>query len=86
MDCSPFLNWDEEDLDSEDDQAVVFQALVATLKSHPTLDRCSAKVHLTLVKANMIPQLIHALNPHSLSFAEAVDIHLNLMKTIDYRI
>ncbi|KAK2950655.1 hypothetical protein BLNAU_14326 [Blattamonas nauphoetae] len=43
---------------------------------------CSAKGRIALVKADLIPQLIITLNPHSLSFTEAVDININLMKTI----
>ncbi|KAK2958143.1 hypothetical protein BLNAU_6847 [Blattamonas nauphoetae] len=38
MDCSPFLNWDEEKLESESENAVVFQSLVATMKLQPALD------------------------------------------------
>ncbi|KAK2942377.1 hypothetical protein BLNAU_22720 [Blattamonas nauphoetae] len=45
---------------------------------------CSPKVHLALVKADLIPQLINTLNPQSLPFAETVDLHANLMKTITY--
>ncbi|KAK2951595.1 hypothetical protein BLNAU_13479 [Blattamonas nauphoetae] len=36
--CSPFLNWNEEDIETEDKQAVVFRSLVATVKSQPALD------------------------------------------------
>ncbi|KAK2943641.1 hypothetical protein BLNAU_21431 [Blattamonas nauphoetae] len=43
----------------------------------------STKVQLALANADLIPQLIHNLNPLSLSFTEAVDIHTNLMKTIN---
>ncbi|KAK2963372.1 hypothetical protein BLNAU_1906 [Blattamonas nauphoetae] len=43
---------------------------------------CSAKVQLSLVKADLIPQLINALNPQSLSFAETKDINLHLMRII----
>ncbi|KAK2961560.1 hypothetical protein BLNAU_3358 [Blattamonas nauphoetae] len=43
---------------------------------------CSAKVRLALVKADVIPQLIMTLNPQSLSFAEAVDIHTWLIQII----
>ncbi|KAK2950445.1 hypothetical protein BLNAU_14563 [Blattamonas nauphoetae] len=45
-------------------------------------DWCSAKFNLTLVKADLIPQLINTLNPLSLSFAKAADIHICLMKII----
>ncbi|KAK2953981.1 hypothetical protein BLNAU_11083 [Blattamonas nauphoetae] len=37
-DCSPFLNWDGETITSEDEQAVIFRSLVATLKLQPALD------------------------------------------------
>ncbi|KAK2945541.1 hypothetical protein BLNAU_19539 [Blattamonas nauphoetae] len=46
------------------------------------IDWCSDKVHLPLVKADLIPQLILLLNPLSLSFAEAVDIHACLISII----
>ncbi|KAK2951654.1 hypothetical protein BLNAU_13393 [Blattamonas nauphoetae] len=53
-----------------------------------TLERivatCSLKVRLTLVKADLFPQLINALNPLSLSFAEAIDIHTCLISTISW--
>ncbi|KAK2953982.1 hypothetical protein BLNAU_11084 [Blattamonas nauphoetae] len=37
-DCSPFLNWTEDTLDSEEKKAVVFRSLVATVKLQPVLD------------------------------------------------
>ncbi|KAK2952721.1 hypothetical protein BLNAU_12370 [Blattamonas nauphoetae] len=37
-DCSSFLNWSEENLDSFDDAVVVFRSLVATVKLQPVLD------------------------------------------------
>ncbi|KAK2942661.1 hypothetical protein BLNAU_22422 [Blattamonas nauphoetae] len=36
--CSPFLNWNEEPLESESEQAVVFWSLVATVQLQPSLD------------------------------------------------
>ncbi|KAK2957636.1 hypothetical protein BLNAU_7535 [Blattamonas nauphoetae] len=149
--CSPFLNWKEEDLESEQETVRIFQSLVATVKLQPALDvsleakavnflksldpkvqksaevflnshgrttdesltnfiqsigvlisstsqgitiaavkilrllisLCSPKVLLALVKADLIPQLIASLNPLILPFAEAVDIHLYLMKSIN---
>ncbi|KAK2949846.1 hypothetical protein BLNAU_15241 [Blattamonas nauphoetae] len=149
-DCSAFLNWNEEELESVQEKAIVFPSLVATVKSQPALDdsleakavnvlesmswddeesadaflstfasesgdsstvfvQCivvlissasktitttamemfdnlitnsSARVHYTLVQADLIPQLIFTLNPRSLSFAEAVDIHIHLLKII----
>ncbi|KAK2946409.1 hypothetical protein BLNAU_18660 [Blattamonas nauphoetae] len=36
--CSPFLNWDGETLTSEHKQGVLFQSLVATIKSQPALN------------------------------------------------
>ncbi|KAK2950453.1 hypothetical protein BLNAU_14571 [Blattamonas nauphoetae] len=47
---------------------------------------CSATVHFPLVKSDLIPQLISLLNPLSLSFAEAVDIHTYLISIISYSI
>ncbi|KAK2957528.1 hypothetical protein BLNAU_7427 [Blattamonas nauphoetae] len=150
MDCSPFLNWNENQSESEKEKAVVYRSLVATVKSQPALDVsleakavkflesvvlhgresvdrflfslgrtadesltnfvhwisvlftstsqvintaavkmletlvrwCSPKVRLALVQADLIPQLFTSLNPLSLSFDEAADIHVNLMKTI----
>ncbi|KAK2951658.1 hypothetical protein BLNAU_13397 [Blattamonas nauphoetae] len=40
---------------------------------------CSQKTNLALVKADLIPQLINTLNPHSLLFAGAVDINFYLL-------
>ncbi|KAK2959681.1 hypothetical protein BLNAU_5458 [Blattamonas nauphoetae] len=55
----------------------------AAMKMVKTLIRsCSTNVVLTLVRANLIPKLILALNPPSLSFTQAVDIHINLMATM----
>ncbi|KAK2950827.1 hypothetical protein BLNAU_14245 [Blattamonas nauphoetae] len=150
MDCSPFLNFDEEELKTESEKTVIFRSLVATLKIQPQLDAaleakavkvlesvdladdkstdafltsfasrsdeslnafvqsivvllssantaittatmemldqlilmCSAKVHLALVNTDLIPQIIISLHPLSLSFAEAVDIHINLMNSL----
>ncbi|KAK2958146.1 hypothetical protein BLNAU_6850 [Blattamonas nauphoetae] len=152
MDCSPFLNWKEETFESEDDQAVVFRSLVATVKLQAKLDvsleakavhflesvhpedkqsvdaflrglasisdnslasftqsigvlfstpsltiikaamkmlvnliwRCSEKVRLGLVKADLNPQIIFTLHPLSLSFTEAVNIHTYLISTITF--
>ncbi|KAK2954361.1 hypothetical protein BLNAU_10693 [Blattamonas nauphoetae] len=44
---------------------------------------CSAHIRLALVKADLIPRLFIALNPLSLSFAEAADIHTYLMSIFD---
>ncbi|KAK2963586.1 putative Protein kinase domain containing protein [Blattamonas nauphoetae] len=43
---------------------------------------CSPQVRLALVRADLFPQLITALNPQSHSFSEAVDIHTNLLSSI----
>ncbi|KAK2942016.1 hypothetical protein BLNAU_23055 [Blattamonas nauphoetae] len=43
---------------------------------------CSPHVRITLVKTDLIPQIIVTLNPLSLSFSEALDIHTNLMSII----
>ncbi|KAK2959576.1 hypothetical protein BLNAU_5354 [Blattamonas nauphoetae] len=45
---------------------------------------CSLKLHLALVNANLIPQLIDSLNPQSLSLTEAVDIHTSFMGIISH--
>ncbi|KAK2940443.1 hypothetical protein BLNAU_24644 [Blattamonas nauphoetae] len=44
----------------------------------------SASVRHALVKADLIHQLINTLNPQSLSFEEAEDIHINIMAIIDH--
>ncbi|KAK2957612.1 hypothetical protein BLNAU_7511 [Blattamonas nauphoetae] len=41
---------------------------------------CSPKDRLALVQADLVPQLITTLNPQSLFFAEALDIHIHLMR------
>ncbi|KAK2954256.1 hypothetical protein BLNAU_10755 [Blattamonas nauphoetae] len=57
---------------------------VAAMKMLDSLNLfCSAKVRLLLVKADLVPQIINTLNPLSVSFAEAVDIHTNLVHSID---
>ncbi|KAK2956608.1 hypothetical protein BLNAU_8448 [Blattamonas nauphoetae] len=43
---------------------------------------CSPKVRLALVKTDLIPQIIITLNPQSLFFTEAVDIHICLIQII----
>ncbi|KAK2950835.1 hypothetical protein BLNAU_14253 [Blattamonas nauphoetae] len=149
VDCSPFLNWDEKDLETVHEKEVVFRSLVTTLRSQPQLNvcleakavqflkslswdgdsadaflrsvpsstddsattfvqsivvltssasqtivpaamkllydllwRCSAKTHLDLIKADMIPQIIATLNPLSLSLAETIDIHTHLLLSL----
>ncbi|KAK2955191.1 hypothetical protein BLNAU_9920 [Blattamonas nauphoetae] len=44
---------------------------------------CSTTVRLALVKADLISQLIVSLHPLSLSFADAVDIHVNLITILN---
>ncbi|KAK2954631.1 hypothetical protein BLNAU_10482 [Blattamonas nauphoetae] len=153
-DCSPFLNWNEEELESEDEVSGIYRSLVATVKLKPTLDDsleaktvkflesldpkypevidallsnhgrttdesltnfvqsivvlistpnrvitaaamtmlenlilwCSQNIRLALVKADLIPQLINTLNPLSLSFTEAINIHDCLFSIITYSI
>ncbi|KAK2964072.1 hypothetical protein BLNAU_1153 [Blattamonas nauphoetae] len=148
--CSPFLNCNEEERESELDKAYVLRSLVATVTLHPALENSleakavkflesivlddeatadvflgsqarnpdesltsfvqsivvllssasliitttamkilktqiqkhSTKVRLALVKVDLIPQIIITLNPHSLSFTEAVDIHIKLLEII----
>ncbi|KAK2952994.1 hypothetical protein BLNAU_11983 [Blattamonas nauphoetae] len=43
---------------------------------------CSAKVRLSLVKADIIPHLMTTLNPHSFSFSEPEDIHINVISSV----
>ncbi|KAK2956561.1 hypothetical protein BLNAU_8401 [Blattamonas nauphoetae] len=44
---------------------------------------CSTQARIALIKAELIPQLINILNPQSLSFAEAEDIHTGLLSRIN---
>ncbi|KAK2955276.1 hypothetical protein BLNAU_9828 [Blattamonas nauphoetae] len=46
------------------------------------LQDCSAKVYLSLVKADLIPEIVITLNPQTLSFDEGVDIHISIMESI----
>ncbi|KAK2950131.1 hypothetical protein BLNAU_14933 [Blattamonas nauphoetae] len=149
-DCTPFMNWTEDQLETVGEQAVVFRSLVATVKSQHAFDDlveakmvnfidfvtlkssqsadvfldslaspsddslinfiqyivvlissareriitttmkmlekliifCSVQIPLALIKADLVPQLIKTLNPQSLSFAEAAEIHVYLLKII----
>ncbi|KAK2948239.1 hypothetical protein BLNAU_16858 [Blattamonas nauphoetae] len=151
MDNSSFLNWTYTRNESDTQKAIVFQSLVATLKSQDALDdsleakadtflksvkpdgkesaeaflhsfggttadsltdfvqsigvlisspyqnitratmkmlttlqsNCSFQIRLSLVKADLIPQLISTLNPQSISFAGTLDIHNNLIYLIN---
>ncbi|KAK2941473.1 hypothetical protein BLNAU_23620 [Blattamonas nauphoetae] len=69
-----------------DDSSTTFvdQAIIeAAMKMLETLIKtCSKKIRLALVKADLMHQLIITLHPLSLSFAEAVDIHINLLNII----
>ncbi|KAK2948734.1 hypothetical protein BLNAU_16372 [Blattamonas nauphoetae] len=79
-----------------DDSFTVFVHFVVTLVSSPNraittttmkmlaglVWRCSPKKLLSLVRADLIVQLINTLAPQSISFAEAVDSHTNLLFTI----
>ncbi|KAK2961556.1 hypothetical protein BLNAU_3354 [Blattamonas nauphoetae] len=155
-DCSPFLNWTFLLKESEQEKAVVFRSLVATVKIQPALDASleakavsflkfvipaymnpssveafldslgrttdesltnfiqsivvllsspnraiakatmemvakfvtnhSVRIRIPLVKADLIPQLIFTLNPLSLSFTEAADIHSSLMNIIHHSV
>ncbi|KAK2943242.1 hypothetical protein BLNAU_21868 [Blattamonas nauphoetae] len=46
------------------------------------MSNCSENTRFSLVKADLIPQLVFILNPLSLSFTEAVDIHCPLLNII----
>ncbi|KAK2961040.1 hypothetical protein BLNAU_4127 [Blattamonas nauphoetae] len=151
QDCSRFLNWKEEELQTQSEAAVVFLSLVANVKFQPAFDdsleakavnflismnwddeestavflssfgqtrdeyssnfvqtfttlvsssnraitaaamemlisvisNCSAKDRLSLVKADLIPQLTSTLNLLSLSPTEAVFFHICLMTILD---
>ncbi|KAK2942031.1 hypothetical protein BLNAU_23070 [Blattamonas nauphoetae] len=44
---------------------------------------CSINTLLKLVSDGLVPQIICTLNPLTLSFADADDIHIYLMRVID---
>ncbi|KAK2955020.1 hypothetical protein BLNAU_9951 [Blattamonas nauphoetae] len=80
---------------SDDSLAVFVQCIVVLISSaSQTISKasiemlntliltCSEKVHFALLKADLIPQLIITLNPHSRSFAEAADVHICLLSVI----
>ncbi|KAK2964051.1 hypothetical protein BLNAU_1132 [Blattamonas nauphoetae] len=48
--------------------------------------RCPIDLLFPLVKANLIPHIVITLNPLSLSFTEAVDIHISLMIIIHHAV
>ncbi|KAK2953916.1 hypothetical protein BLNAU_11176 [Blattamonas nauphoetae] len=56
----------------------------ALSSSHSPLLFCSARVRLSLAKADLVLQIINTLNPLSLSFTEAADIHNNLLASINH--
>ncbi|KAK2959584.1 hypothetical protein BLNAU_5362 [Blattamonas nauphoetae] len=81
--------------DSRDSSADDLLACLASIRIIPTaamkmlqnlVSNCSARNLLTLVKADLIPELIDALNPPSLSFTEAGKIHTYLFTTIAHSI
>ncbi|KAK2952599.1 hypothetical protein BLNAU_12427 [Blattamonas nauphoetae] len=47
---------------------------------------CSSKIRLPLIKADLIHQILNTLKPLSLSFAEAEDVHVNIMERIHHSI
>ncbi|KAK2952671.1 hypothetical protein BLNAU_12320 [Blattamonas nauphoetae] len=66
---------------SSPSQAIIISAM--TMLAH-LIQWCSSQMHLALVKADPIVQIINTLNPQSLSFAEAIEIHSGLMSSIFY--
>ncbi|KAK2957634.1 hypothetical protein BLNAU_7533 [Blattamonas nauphoetae] len=80
---------------SDDSSTDFIQSIVVLLSStsqvltastvkmlYSLIEWISPTVQFTLVQAGLIPQLITTLNPLTLSFTEAVDIHAGLMSTI----
>ncbi|KAK2956587.1 hypothetical protein BLNAU_8427 [Blattamonas nauphoetae] len=55
VDCSPFLNWNKEQLKSEHDKAVVFRSLIATMKFQPALDASLEAKAMKLLES-VVPQ------------------------------
>ncbi|KAK2950719.1 hypothetical protein BLNAU_14390 [Blattamonas nauphoetae] len=51
LDCSPFLNWNEEESESENEKAVLYRSLVATLKLQPALDEFLEAKAVKLLKS-----------------------------------
>ncbi|KAK2950457.1 hypothetical protein BLNAU_14575 [Blattamonas nauphoetae] len=74
--ADPFL----DTLASNSDHQAITTASMKMLKT--LLESCSPNIHLTLVKADLIAQLVITLNPQSLSFAETVDIHTGVISNI----
>ncbi|KAK2960952.1 hypothetical protein BLNAU_4039 [Blattamonas nauphoetae] len=62
MDCSAFLNWNEEILKSESEKVVVFRSLVATVKFQPVFD---ASLEAKAVK------FLESLDPENLESSDA---------------
>ncbi|KAK2953991.1 hypothetical protein BLNAU_11093 [Blattamonas nauphoetae] len=60
---------------------VITTAALNMLKN--LLTSCSPRLRLDLVQADLIPQVINSLDPVSLSFAEAVDIHIYLNRILN---
>ncbi|KAK2955292.1 hypothetical protein BLNAU_9683 [Blattamonas nauphoetae] len=48
--------------------------------------RCSVKVRLSLIKADIIPQIITALNPQSLDLEESGYIHTSLVRLLTHSV
>ncbi|KAK2946877.1 hypothetical protein BLNAU_18176 [Blattamonas nauphoetae] len=46
------------------------------------IHECSTKVHLALVKANLIPHVFASLNPHSLLLGDNDDIHICIISAV----
>ncbi|KAK2955741.1 hypothetical protein BLNAU_9277 [Blattamonas nauphoetae] len=113
MDCSPFLNWNEDKLGSADEKAEIFMSLVATLKIQPALDD-SLETKAVKILESAVPVdresadaflnslgrttdesvsgfvqsivLIITLNPLSLSFTKAEDVHTPLISIVTHSV
>ncbi|KAK2963941.1 hypothetical protein BLNAU_1018 [Blattamonas nauphoetae] len=71
-DCSPFLNWSEEQPRSVSEKAVVFRSLVATVQSQPALD-ISLEVKAVKVLESVVPNDV-----------ESTDAFLNSLASNSY--
>ncbi|KAK2953274.1 hypothetical protein BLNAU_11737 [Blattamonas nauphoetae] len=57
MDCSAFLNWDEEDFETDSERFVVFRSLVATVKLQSALDASLEENAVKFLKSvNLFPR------------------------------
>ncbi|KAK2960253.1 hypothetical protein BLNAU_4806 [Blattamonas nauphoetae] len=75
-DCSAFLKWsEEEDLESEEDKAIIFQSLVVTLKFQPALD-ASLEAKAVKFLESVDPDDEESADTFLCSFGRTIDLSL----------